>query len=51
MTSAVLELMILSVPSLIYARRLERSGSSVGWSRTAVGLRIGAPSRTRWRSP
>jgi membrane protease YdiL (CAAX protease family) len=40
-TSAVLELVIFSLPSLIYMRRLRRSGSSEDRSLTAVGLRTG----------
>lgn len=43
-TSAVLELVILSLPSLIYVRRLRRSGRSKHASLSAVGLRPGTQS-------
>ncbi len=44
LTSAVLELVILSLPSLIYVRRRRRSGRPRDERLTAVGLRPGTPS-------
>ncbi len=41
MGSALLELMIFSLPSAIYARRLRRSGSSRAQTLSAIGLRAG----------
>lgn len=44
LTSAVLELAVLSLPSLIYVRRRRRSGGSQHARLTAVGLTTGTPS-------
>lgn len=41
MTSALLELFIFSLPSLLYARRLRRSGCARREARTAIGLQPG----------
>ncbi len=43
-TSAILELVILSLPSLIYVRRLRRAGGPQHARLTAVGLLPGTPS-------
>lgn len=42
MTSALFELVIFSLPSLMWTRRLRRSGSSRAQARDAVGLRRGS---------
>ncbi|MGI8571895.1 MAG: CPBP family intramembrane glutamic endopeptidase [Solirubrobacteraceae bacterium] len=44
MTSALFELLILSLPSAIWTRRLRRSGSSQRQSLAVVGVRWGPPS-------
>jgi membrane protease YdiL (CAAX protease family) len=41
--SSVLELLVLSVPSLLYARRLRLRGHSAAQARAAVGWRTGDP--------
>ncbi len=44
MVSALFELVILSLPSLIYERRLERAGSSRAAARRVIGLQAGTAS-------
>ena len=41
MTSAVLELVLFSLPSLFYVRALRRRGSTAAVARAAVGWRVG----------
>lgn len=41
MRSALFELVILSLPSMIYARKLERAGTSRAAARKVIGLRAG----------
>lgn len=44
---AVLELIVCSLPSLIYARRLQHRGHTPSGARAAVGWRVGTPQTYR----
>ena len=43
MASAIVELIMFSLPSLIYLRRLRHRGNNPASARTAVGWRAGDP--------
>ena len=43
MTSAILELIIFSLPSVLYARAIRRRGATPGEARAAIGWQAGRP--------